>query len=67
MNGDGGVAEAGGDAQDGLLGGGAGQEPVLEGVQGVVPADDGQRLAGADAGPAVMTRRKAGGAGSARG
>ena len=51
MDGDGGVAEAGGDPQDGLLGGCAGQQPGLQGVQGGVPADDGERLAGADAGP----------------
>src|SRR5207244_3564059 len=50
-DGDGGVAEAGGDPQDGLLGGGAGQLPGVQGVQGGVPADDGERLAGADAGP----------------
>jgi len=49
-DGDGGVAEAGGDPQDGLLGGGAGQLPGVQGVQGGVPADDGERLAGADAG-----------------
>ena len=59
MDGDGGVAEAGGDPQDGLLGGGAGQQPALEGVQGGVPADGGERLAGADAG--------AGGDGAAEG
>src|SRR5260370_3123315 len=50
LDGDGGVAEAGGDPQDGLLGGGAGQLPGLQGAQGGVPADGGERLAGADAG-----------------
>ena len=61
MNGDGGVAEAGGDPQDGLLGGGAGQEPVFQGVQCAGPADEGQRLAGADSRVALaawlVTRR----------
>src|SRR6516225_12036935 len=51
VDGDGGVAEAGGDPQDGLLRGGAGEQPALQGAQGGVPADDGERLAGADAGP----------------
>jgi hypothetical protein len=59
VDGDGGVAEAGGDPQDGLLGGCAGQQPGLQGMQGGVPADDGERLAGADAG--------AGGYGAAEG
>src|SRR5271165_4255189 len=59
VEGDGGVAEAGGDPQDGLLGGCARQQPGLQGVQGGVPADGGERLAGADAG--------AGGDGAAEG
>src|SRR5580704_12176036 len=59
VDGDGGVAEAGGDPQDGLLGGCAGQLPGLQGAQGGVPADGGERLAGADAG--------AGGDGAAEG
>src|SRR6516225_11968513 len=50
VDGDGGVAEAGGDPQDGLLGGGAGELPGVQGVQGGVPADDREGLAGADAG-----------------
>jgi hypothetical protein len=54
-----GVAEAGGDPQDGLPGGGAGQQAALQGVQGGVPADGGEGLAGADAG--------AGGDGAAEG
>ena len=59
MDGDGGVAEAGGDPQDGLLGGSAGQQPGLEGMQG------GSQLMTASGWPvlmlvpAVMVRRKA--------
>src|SRR5260221_2768775 len=49
VDGDGGVAEAGGDPEDGLLGGGAGQQPGVEGAQGSIPGDGGERLAGADA------------------
>src|SRR5690348_9595238 len=43
------VAEAGGDPQDRGLRGGAGQQPAVEGVDGGVPADHGDGLAGADA------------------
>src|SRR5271169_271055 len=49
-DGDGLVAEAGGDAEDGFLGGAAGQSSGLEGVDGGLPADDGEGLAGGDAG-----------------
>src|SRR6266849_2458236 len=50
-DGDAGAGEAGGDPQDGLLGAGAGQLAGLQGVDGGVPADHGQRLAGGDGGP----------------
>jgi hypothetical protein len=61
VNGDGGVAEAGGDPQDGLLGGGAGQEPVFSRACSA----PGQLMKASGwpvlmLGPAVMTLRKAG-------
>jgi hypothetical protein len=59
VDGDGGVAEAGGDPQDGLLGGGARQQPAVQGVQGGVPADGGEGWPVLMLVPVVMARRKA--------
>src|SRR5207245_4786956 len=50
-DGDAGPGEAGGDQQDGALGAGVGQVAVLQGEQGGVPADDGERLPVGDRGP----------------
>jgi len=44
------AAEAGGDAQDGLLGSGAGQAAGVQGVDGGLPVDGGGGLAGEDLG-----------------
>src|SRR6185437_2473423 len=49
-DGDPGLGEAGGDEQDGPLGGGAGQAAALQGGDGGVPADDGERLTVGDGG-----------------
>src|SRR3974390_2736026 len=63
-DGDAGLGEAGGDEQDGALGAGAGQAPVLQGPEGGVPADDGERLPVGDRGTGGD---EAPGAGGARG
>ena len=51
VDGDAGIGQAGGDSQDGPLGGGAGQLPGLQGADGGGPPDHRERLPGGDGGP----------------